>query len=253
MTLEVINATLDALIPHTDSVLHQAARYSLEGGKRLRPLLLLSVLESVGHPVESGLYPACALELIHTYSLIHDDLPCMDNDDFRRGKPTLHQAYPENLALLVGDFLLTYAFEVLSLSPDLDIESQLALVKLLSKAAGAQGMIGGQLLDITDSEDWELQHEKKTGALITCAFLFGGKIAAVDQKILQQLGMTLGKAYQLVDDLIDGDGVVLLKGRQAVESEVAKLDQHLTALLDRYPGNPAPILEIASKMIHRTV
>lgn len=253
MNRDAINATLETLLPEEASPLHEAAHYSLKGGKRLRPLLLLSVLESAGVDHELGLYPACALEMIHTYSLIHDDLPCMDDDDMRRGKPTLHKVYPEAHALLVGDFLLTHAFEVLSKAPMIDSDQRLELIRTLSESAGGRGMIGGQLLDLEGSTDWQNVHKMKTGALIQCALVSGGIIAKMDLDPLKAIGHCLGVSYQLVDDLIDGDGAVEQFGRSWVEGEVAKMEDQLHTQLSHYTGNPEPLQEMANRMIHRTV
>lgn len=144
MNIDIINVALEKLIPNKESLLFEAAHYSLQGGKRLRPLLFLAVLESASTPIEKGLYPACAIEMIHTYSLIHDDLPCIDNDNIRRGKPSLHKAYCESHALLVGDFLLTYAFEVICIAQNLTVEEKLKLTQTIAKAAGSNGMIGAK-------------------------------------------------------------------------------------------------------------
>jgi geranylgeranyl diphosphate synthase, type II len=197
--------------------LFSAARYALLApGKRLRPMLVLAVAESYGIDQDHALVPACALEMIHTYSLIHDDLPCMDDDDLRRGKPTLHKVYPEWHALLTGDFLLTFAFEILSSAPFLDADQKLALVHSLSSHAGAQGMIGGQMIDLLSegqSVDWKIleqMHRGKTAALITAALEFGGIISRVsphDLNALQKAGSSIGIAFQLIDDVLDDTGV----------------------------------------------
>lgn len=151
-----INDTLDALIslksPFSPS-LYEGGRYALLApGKRIRPLLTLCAVEMLDETcVEAALIPASALEMVHTYSLIHDDLPCMDDDDFRRGLPTLHRVYTEAHAVLMGDYLLTYAFEILSTAPSLTPLQQVALVKSLALASGGEGMIGGQIMDIEHS------------------------------------------------------------------------------------------------------
>jgi geranylgeranyl diphosphate synthase type II len=195
------------------SPLFTAARYSLlSPGKRLRPLIVLAVCESYGTLQDSALVPACALEMIHTYSLIHDDLPCMDDDDLRRGKPTLHKVYPEWHALLTGDFLLTYPFELLSCAPDIGDKQKLALIHCLSKNAGAHGMIGGQMIDLLSggqSIDWTLleqMHLGKTSGLMIAALEFGGILSRVppdDLHALRKAGSAIGLAFQLADDLHD--------------------------------------------------
>ena len=215
-----IEETLDTLLKLPNdlpySSLFDSARYSLlSPGKRLRPLLVLAAAESYGALESHALHPACALEMIHTYSLIHDDLPCMDNDDLRRGKPTLHKVYPEWHALLTGDYLLTYAFEVLVRAPHLNAEQKIALVRCLSSHAGAHGMIGGQMIDLLfegKTVDWgilEQMHRGKTASLITAALEFGGIIAnapAKDMDLLRQSGMAIGVAFQLIDDVLDYTG-----------------------------------------------
>lgn len=193
--------------------LFHAARYSLlGGGKRLRPVLALVVAETLGGSLEKALHPACALEMIHAYSLIHDDLPCMDDDDFRRGKPSLHRAYPEGHAVLTGDFLLTYAFEILANAPGISAENKVKLVALLSRQAGGEGMIAGQVMDLEAEgkeialDQLKLIHAKKTGALITAAIEFGGIVAgatATQQKILLRFGQEIGLAFQIRDDILD--------------------------------------------------
>jgi len=248
-----IDETLEQLIPRGESPLFDAAHHSLEGGKRLRPLLLLAVLETYDVPIEKGLYPAAALEMIHTYSLIHDDLPCMDDDDMRRGKPTLHKAYPESHAVLTGDFLLTYAFETICNAPGLSEREQLDLIHILSNRAGSKGMVGGQLLDIEGSENWEEMNRKKTGALISAALQCGGILAGGDLDLLTRIGVALGLVYQLVDDLIDGDGTTIHFGKTKVEEMIESCEQNICFMLGAFPSKAPCLSEIVSKMIHRVV
>ena len=193
-------------------------RYSLfVGGKRIRPILCLAAGRAVhgSSEIEEQLLPAaCALECIHTYSLIHDDLPAMDNDDLRRGQSTCHKKFGEAEAILAGDGLLTYAFALLS-NPDLpgpDTATRLQLIALLSHAAGSQGMVGGQYLDISSEEKdipfdlLKTIHRSKTGALITAAVRMGALAAQADQTQLDALtryGDAVGLAFQIVDDLLD--------------------------------------------------
>lgn len=212
----LIEQRLDTLVIEKNvpyNRLYQAARYSLlSGGKRMRPLLTLVTAETLGSPLSHALDPACALEMLHTYSLIHDDLPCMDNDNFRRGKPSLHRAFPEGHAVLTGDFLLTYAFEVISHAPHITSQQKLEMIQLLAKNSGAEGMIGGQIMDIeSDGKSIDLPflqdiHERKTGALIATAIEFGAIIANTSQahkEILKQIGYEIGFAFQVIDDVID--------------------------------------------------
>lgn len=198
-------------IPFSD--LFTSANYSIAGpGKRLRPLLVLATAATYGISLDKAIIPACALEMIHTYSLIHDDLPCMDDDDLRRGKPTLHKIVPQWQALLTGDFLLTYAFEILSNAPNLSAEQKVALIRSLSTHAGAHGMIGGQMIDLMcegQKIDWELlekMHLGKTASLIAAALEFGAIIADVpvtEVALLKKTGLAIGVAFQLIDDVLD--------------------------------------------------
>lgn len=213
---ELVEKRLDELIIEKNVPYHSlfcAARYSLlAGGKRLRPMLTLATTAALGCKAEHALDPACALEMVHTYSLIHDDLPCMDNDDFRRGKPSLHKAFPEGHAVLTGDFLLTFAFEVIASAPYLTSQQKIDIVRLLAKNSGADGMIGGQVMDI-ESEGKSINieflreiHKRKTGALITAAIECGGIAANASQQqmdILRQFGNDIGLAFQVIDDVLD--------------------------------------------------
>lgn len=207
----LINERLDQLVPLKEgphSLLFEAARYSLLlPGKRLRPLLLLSVLETHHIPIEAGLDAACALEMIHTYSLIHDDLPCMDNDDLRRGSPTLHKIYGEGQAVLAGDFLLTHAFQILA-------QSALPpkVIAIIAEAAGGDGMIGGQVVDLlTEGKEvnWDtllFMYLGKTAALFSAALEAGAVIADLpysEQMALRNGGKYFGIAYQITDDILD--------------------------------------------------
>ena len=214
--LVLIEQQLALLIPPSEAPYQQlfdAACYSISGkGKRIRPLLALTLCHMLGGDKKAALVPACSLELIHTYSLIHDDLPCMDNDDYRRGKPTLHKAYNDPLALLAGDYLLTYAFEVISTANNLSDKQKVQLTRILSQRSGAHGMIGGQVMDIESShkavnlDTLKLLHQLKTGALITAAVEFGGILGGADDvqmNILQQFGQEIGLAFQINDDIHD--------------------------------------------------
>lgn len=209
---------LEKLVPEektAHNALFQAARYSLlGGGKRIRPLLTLITTEVLEGNIEAAFTPACALELIHTYSLIHDDLPCMDDDDFRRGKPTLHKKYDEAVATLTGDFLLTHAFQVLAKAPKLGSKQRIDLISVLAERAGGSGMVAGQFLDIESKKEYvEIEalkniHRKKTGALISAAVEFGAIIAKTDaatRESLRLFGEEIGLAFQIIDDILDAD------------------------------------------------
>lgn len=212
----LIDQQMDLLIPERQGPfqkLFQAARYSLLGkGKRIRPILTLATSEIFEANETAALIPACTLEFIHTYSLIHDDLPCMDNDDFRRGQPSLHKVYPEGHALLTGDLLLTFAFETLAKSPFITNDQKIQLIDTLASKSGSNGMIGGQAMDI-EAVDKELEldalrhiHELKTGALLTASIEFGGIIGQANDfqmEILKQFGHSIGLAFQIIDDIHD--------------------------------------------------
>lgn len=159
----------------------------------------------LGAPEASAIYPACALEFIHTSSLIHDDLPCMDDDDFRRGKPSLHKAYDEATAVLAGDYLLSLAFETLATAPNLSIEVRLNLTHILAKRTGAFGMIGGQVLDLQKSEDITRLNALKTAALFEAAMEFAEAIAEVSNPALSAFGLQFGLLFQAIDDILDND------------------------------------------------
>lgn len=204
------------------SQLFAAGRYSLlSGGKRIRPILALATAESLGCEPTEGLRAACALEFVHTYSLIHDDLPCMDNDDYRRGKPSLHRAFSDGHAVLTGDFLLTYAFEVLATDSNLTAEQKVELIRLLSQGSGGHGMIAGQVLDIEAEknvlslEQLQQVHRLKTGALITAAVLFGaviGNADAIQTEHLKGFAEDIGLAFQIIDDVLDVAGGLKKEG-----------------------------------------
>lgn len=204
--------------------LYEAMRYSANsGGKRLRPSLLLMTGQALGLRRETILPAACALEMIHTYSLIHDDLPAMDNDDLRRGKPTNHKVFGEALAILAGDGLLTLAFEVLTASP-LPAEQVVAMTRELAQAAGPLGMVGGQVADILEegkpvSEDLvQFIHERKTGALIRSAVVLPALAAEVSAETMARLityGETIGLAFQIQDDILDVTGTTEILGKTA--------------------------------------
>ncbi|APH04459.1 polyprenyl synthetase family protein [Bacillus weihaiensis] len=215
---QVIEETLPTFIQklNTTQSLKNAMLYSLEaGGKRLRPVLVLALLHTYKKPERDGLATACAIEMIHTYSLIHDDLPCMDDDDLRRGKPTNHKVFGEALAVLAGDSLLTESFSIIVNDPYCPSEQKLRLITELVKAAGAEGMVGGQVLDM-EGEAKELSllelqhiHENKTAKLLAYSLLAGGILAGApecDIENLRKIGYHLGIAFQIRDDILDIEG-----------------------------------------------
>ena len=195
-----------------DETLTESMEYSLmAGGKRLRPILLMAAADAAGAKGEDFLASACAIEMIHTYSLIHDDLPAMDNDDYRRGKLTNHKIYGAGIATLAGDALLTLAFEVMT-REDVSPEIKLAVIQEMSAAAGPQGMVGGQAVDL-ESEGKRIPLEKlremhlgKTGALFKAAIRSGAILAKADEKTLAALtdyALAFGLAFQITDDILD--------------------------------------------------
>jgi geranylgeranyl diphosphate synthase type II len=203
-----LEQTLQRLLDKANisTALRQAAYYSLfPGGKRFRPQLALNIASLYG-PLQRGWDVVCSLETLHTYSLIHDDLPCLDNDDLRRGKPSLHKAFGEATALLTGDFLLTWSFEILARAENFTSDEKIQLIQVLTEASGGEGMVGGQLLELTNTSPEELFtiYRGKTGMLIEAAVLFGGIIGkAPDLDKLKSYGRHLGLAFQLRDDLDD--------------------------------------------------
>jgi geranylgeranyl diphosphate synthase type II len=210
-----VEAALDASLgPERPESLREAMRYSLlAGGKRLRPILCLAACELAGGDSELAIPTAVALEMIHTMSLIHDDLPAMDNDDLRRGRPTNHKVYGEANAILAGDALLTRAFEMVALrSPGVPAERLLAVVGELSLASGAPGLVGGQVVDLecegkqVDLETLEYIHLHKTGALLRACVLCGALIGGASAELLDALrtyARGIGLAFQIIDDILD--------------------------------------------------
>ncbi|UCH53533.1 MAG: (2E,6E)-farnesyl diphosphate synthase [Pseudomonadota bacterium] len=222
---------LDVRLPAADAVpqrLHEAMRYAtLDGGKRVRACLVYATGEALGVRLDLLDAPASAIELIHAYSLVHDDLPCMDNDDLRRGKPTCHRAYDEATALLVGDALQTLAFELLANDPTFAVsaEQRVKAVAALAAAAGASGMAGGQAIDLAavgrqiTIENLQDMHARKTGALIRAAVMLGAlaceRATAKQIAALDGYGRAIGLAFQIVDDILDVEGDTASLGKTA--------------------------------------
>jgi geranylgeranyl diphosphate synthase type II len=248
--------------------LFSSARYSLlTPAKRLRPLLLIATASTFMVPLSQTILPACAIEFIHTYSLIHDDLPCIDNDDMRRGKPTLHKVYPEWQALITGDYLLTYAFEILSSLPFYSAEQKLNLVQLFAKRSGADGLIGGQVIDLLvegNKISWSIlqqMHHGKTAALISAALEAGGILGSAsdqDMQLLYKCGQKIGLGFQVVDDLLDIEEenkttAVTLLGKIQAKQLAENLLKEALEQLDQL-SCPAPLIqELLHKMIHRSI
>jgi geranylgeranyl diphosphate synthase type II len=212
--------------------IHEAMRYSIfAGGKRLRPILTLTAAEACGGVLEDALAPACAVEIIHTYSLVHDDLPCMDDDDLRRGRPTSHKVYGEGMAVLTGDALLTEAFAILAETPDTKRFQTRNYLRELASTAGSKHLIGGQVLDL-EGEGRKLTkreliriHESKTAALLTCSLRLGGMTANATPRQLEALtsfGYHLGLAFQVIDDILDVTQSTEQLGKTAGKDEAAE-------------------------------
>lgn len=215
-------------LPHLTEVLEESMRYSLlDGGKRLRPVLLLTTMECFQVNSEKGLPFAAALEYIHCYSLIHDDLPAMDDDELRRGKPTNHIKFGEDIALLAGDALLTHAFSMISqehILKDFPAENIIKSIHLLSHYAGIFGMVGGQCADIKADDHMEdpslldFIHAHKTGALITGSIEMGAVLSGADKsrvELLKNFGKSIGKCFQIQDDILDETGTTEELGKPA--------------------------------------
>lgn len=211
-----VDAALDRLIPAADTppaTIHQAMRHSLfAGGKRLRPILCLAAAEACGSSREAAAFAACAVECLHTYSLIHDDLPSMDNDDFRRGVPTCHKVYGEGVAILAGDALQALAFELLVKTPVTVRYGAGDLVAELARTAGSLHLVGGQVADLEGEgqrlplEALRFIHENKTAALLTTSLVLGGMSADAqpgELRALRAFGMATGLAFQILDDILD--------------------------------------------------
>lgn len=213
------------------SIIKEAMLYSLEaGGKRIRPLLLFATLEAFGKKGEIGLETAAAIEMIHTYSLIHDDLPSMDNDDLRRGKPTNHKVFGEAYAILAGDALLTYSFQVVSnaSSDHIPAEVKLQLITELAKASGVEGMVAGQVADMDGEgkrlslDELEYIHIHKTGKLLAYSVVAGAMIAGADEHQREKFATFahhLGLAFQIRDDILDLEGDEEIIGKKVGSDE----------------------------------
>lgn len=244
--------------------IHKALRYAvLGGGKRFRPALVLSACEAVGGDPESALPPACAVEFVHGYSLIHDDLPALDNDDFRRGKPACHRQFGEAIAILAGDALLTRAFELLSeVRPP---ERAVSLIRELSSAAGTAGMIGGQVADILHAGNGSAEKSgastldyistHKTGRLIQASAVMGaivGTRSEAKRERLRRYGGAVGLAFQVVDDIIDGDGYLRLMNLSEARKKVDHLLHQARQEVRPFGRKGEGLLELANLLLKRS-
>ncbi len=222
----------NSIKPFEPEILYRAMTYYLfQEGKRIRPLFLCSVCDALGGDVEDAIKVGCAVEMIHNYSLIHDDLPMLDNDSFRRGKPSCHVVFGEAMALLAGDALLTYAFEYLSKGENfksLENSQLLFLINQLAKKSGFYGMVGGQVLDISGHKNLEEVSLRKTAELFSFCFIAGGVIAKRYEILedLENLGLKVGFLFQMMDDYKDKDGFYRLLGESILE-RVEKLREEI--------------------------
>ena len=230
-----IDHALDRYLPKANTkpvTLHKAMRYSLfAGGKRLRPILCLASAEACGGKIRDALPFACALECIHTYSLVHDDLPSMDDDDFRRGRPTCHKVFGDGIAVLAGDALLTIAFEIVSTAKPAPRYDMSILLREIAVAAGSQKLIAGQVADLeaegrnVKREQLRYIHENKTAAMLTSSVRVGAMSANADAKKLRAItnfGRGLGLAFQVIDDILDVTQTSEILGKSAGKDVAAK-------------------------------
>jgi len=226
----LVDAALERLLPGEDApppTVHRAMRYSvLAGGKRLRPILVIAGAEAVGAPAATVMPTACALEVIHTYSLIHDDLPAMDDDDYRRGRLTNHKVFGDAVAILAGDALLTLAFKLVAENAALVTDARVVcdVVAAIAEASGTNGMVGGQVVDIESegkavtAETLEYIHRNKTAALLRASLWAGVRLGGGDAAALaaiNEAGQSLGLAFQIVDDILDVEGSLEALGKTA--------------------------------------
>lgn len=280
--LPMIESRLESLLPESGEKYGgavKAMRYSLlSGGKRIRPILLLEFYKLCGGEGDKALDFAAALEMIHTYSLIHDDLPCMDNDDMRRGKPSCHKAFGEDTALLAGDALLTYAFSAAA-TKDLPAERVLKAISVLAEKAGINGMIGGQVMDLTfektgtDTDGLECMYLKKTSCLLEAAAMCGCILAGADDTHIEyasEYAKKVGLAFQIIDDILDctSDEATLGKpigsdekngkttyvslfGLQKSREKAAELSAAATEILGMFEGDSRNLTELTKYLLDR--
>jgi geranylgeranyl diphosphate synthase type II len=284
----LVNRALDRTLPSPNSApgrIHEAMRYSVLGeGKRIRPVLALAACEAAGGKTSDALHAACALELIHAYSLVHDDLPAMDDDDFRRGKPSCHKKFGEALGILTGDALLTYAFDLLtranhdrggqelaagngaaSSSRSHGASVHLRVIREVAEAVGTKGMVGGQVADVASTQRGqtprgltpqavEFINAKKTGALISVSVRAGallGRAKPAAYRALSRYGDRVGLVFQLVDDLLDKDGAVRLQGKEQVWRRAQRLTQEAVATVRPLGVRAEPLRELARFILKR--
>jgi geranylgeranyl diphosphate synthase type II len=269
---ELEKALVAALPPLASrpTILAEAMRHAvLTGGKRLRPILCLAAAEAVGGTAQAAIWPALALELFHTYTLVHDDLPCMDNDLVRRGHPTVHAKYGETIGVLAGDALQGLAFELLGRTPEQRLGVVAALVSELGQAAGAAGVVGGQVEDIryagqADTATLAYVHQHKTADLFVAALRMGALAGGGAPQAVQQLGtygQHLGLAFQIVDDLLDAGearagkppelSCLQLWSPTEARQQAAAHTTQATSALAGLPGPIEPLTALVAKLLTR--
>ena len=247
----IIDSALDLYIPPASArpaVIHKAMRYAVfPGGKRIRPILTITAFEACGGKGDSILPVACAMELIHCYTLVHDDLPCMDNDDYRRGRLSCHKKFGEDIALLAGDGLLTLAFQVLSQANNMEV------IETVSGLIGTRGTIGGQAEDIKGRKgDLRYIAAKKTGALFAAAVKAGGIFKKASKQKIQSLGNfgeDIGFVFQLADDLKDKDGYVKIYGEAFTRKKAEALARRAERHLGIFGKKASVLLELAGLIL----
>ena len=276
---ERVNSVLESLLPEDNSILTKAISYSvLNGGKRLRPLLVYLSSELGKSTSEAQDLVSCAVELIHCYSLIHDDLPSMDDDSLRRGLPTCHKKFGEAIAILAGDALQPMAYSLLINSNEIEDKLKIKLVALLSKACGQNGMVEGQILDISGNksislEELDYMHSKKTGSLIKTCLEMGGLISYLqvnDINLLKEYGEKIGLAFQIRDDIIDlespsevsgktqGADVLNQKvtypkviGMEASKKRAIELCKEAQEIVTNLSGDPVKLIKLSNFISNR--
>jgi len=258
---ELVNRAMDRYLPPVQGEaagIHRAMRYSVLGeGKRVRPILTLAACEAVGGKASQALHAACALEMIHAYSLVHDDLPAMDDDDVRRGKPSCHKKFGEAMGILTGDALLTYAFELLTRANH-GAGVHLRVVREVAHSIGTTGMVGGQVADIRAAGNRKVSPKalesinvRKTGALISAAVRVGALLGGAPPKAYRAMalyGNRIGLVFQLVDDVLDGDGAVRIYGTQTTRQRAQRLTRSALNALAPF-GHRAEILRVLAHFI----
>jgi len=283
---QLVDAALDGFLPRADTPppsVHRAMRYSvLAGGKRLRPILVIAGAELVGAQPSLVMPTACALEMIHTYSLIHDDLPAMDDDDYRRGRLTNHKMFGDAIAILAGDALLTLAFQLVAQNAavtGVDAKVVCDVVAEIAEAAGTLGMVGGQVVDIESEgktitpEELEYIHIHKTAALLRASLSAGARLGGADAAALAAVGdagQSLGLAFQIVDDILDVEGSLetlgktagsderkqkvtypALHGIEASRREARRLIERTKSRLAVFGARSAPVCALADFVVER--